>query len=215
MKRILSLIMVCVLALSLAGCGCGKDATPYSMGTITGNKYENTLLGMGVNFTEEWTLTSQGDIALLNGLDSSLNKESLEAELAKIDSATVFVADHYESGNSFNINMQKLSSLENILVGIGAKDEDYIDEVVKELVDTMPEAMAEEGMTISDIHATEVSVGGTMIDAIDMDCRYDDYNLDYYMRQILLVKDGYMAAVTITAFEKEDLEEITSYIYMI
>lgn len=215
MKRILSLVMVCVLALSLAGCGCGKDAAPYSMGTITGNKYENSLLGMGVNFPENWELTSVEDLALANGVDSTLAFDKIEEAFSKLDSATVMEAMDYETGHSYNILIQKLSTFENIAVGVGSKSDEFMDEVVDEMMAAWPEEMAAMGLSVTNIEKTTINISGQEIEAVDIEGTYDEYGLSMHIREVFIIKDGYLGVIAINAFTEADLDEITSYIYMI
>ncbi len=215
MKKFLSLVMVCVLALTLAGCGCGKDAVPYSMGEITGNKYENSLLGIGIDFPENWELTSIEDIALANGVDSTLTADEIEKEFSKLDSATVMEAMDYETGNSFNIVIQKLSAFENLAVGVSSKSDDFMDQVVDEMMAAWPEEMAEIGLSVTNIKKTTLTLDGKEIEAVDIKGVYDDYDINMSIREIFVIKDGYLGVIAVSALQEADMEIITTYIHMI
>lgn len=75
-RKILSVITVCVVMLFATA--CGKDNTPFSHGSWSGNTYTSEFFGLRIQLGSEWIVIPDSDLAKRAGI-SDMSESSIQS----------------------------------------------------------------------------------------------------------------------------------------
>ncbi len=225
MKKILCLLLVCVLLLGLCGCsllnpfdkGAPSDPVPETqnppensgtpaqkdeskdlLGAVTNGVYENDYLGVRFTLPKDWVFYTEEQILQLNNITSQYFDEDTQK---LIENATIFYnmyASHPESGSNINMNMEKLSAIQ-----LGYLD---IEATLKAQFDALKDAYENMGYTDVRLNYEKVTVDGKTFDGIQMTASI--YGVEFYGTVFTFRKDGYLVNVTACSLFTNQTTEI-------
>ncbi len=123
MKRLSALLLTVLLILSLCACSekttqsetenipleteAQTPVTEFEFGTTYGLSYNNETMGIGISLPSEFTVTSEDQLAELNGLDRTLMTTDLPAAMENTKRAYLFIAMD-NAGTYMNIVAENL-----------------------------------------------------------------------------------------------------------
>lgn len=231
MKKLLCLFLVICMLTGLCGCFGGAedsdirgdivtaapqedetteaDATTVpeetenevSLGHTDSNRYQNDFLGISCTLPGDWTFYSDEQIRELN----NIAMDAIGEEYAQAIENAAILYDMYamdQSGLcSMNVNMEKWSAAQVLLLDVKTVIENQIPE--------MESALTNMGYT--DVHAeyAKITVDGKEFDGSRITAKIQD--VDYYMVQFSFKKGMYMANVTIGSLATDETDTLLSY----
>lgn len=101
-RKILSVILAC--AVLLFATACGKDNTPFTHGSWSGNTFTSEFFGIKVQLGSDWTAVSDADLAKSAGI-SSMSDSNITTVLDKGSPIFDMMAAKSD-GTSMNITIQ-------------------------------------------------------------------------------------------------------------
>lgn len=186
MKKLLSLLLACLMLFTFVGCGKDDTTGNLSRGKFEGDIYKNEYLGFTFTKPESWVYSTDEEIAaLLNfSVENLLNdkfKDALEDSLSMFD---MMVVDSVSRSN-INVVYENLEKSFSTNITISQ----YIEALKRQLSSTSMNVTFPDETTMVKLGnsnfvrvvCTTVSAGTTMTQV-------------YYLRKI----DTYMAAVIVT-----------------
>ncbi len=191
MKKILCAILALVMLLSVCGCAAAPAGPAFTAGEVNGNVYTNEFAGLTFTAPEDWTFSSEEELAQM--MNVSLDIIADDNEYAKkIAELTTVYGMMAQSGDSTS-NVQVM--FENVAI-TGNKNitaEKYVETVCGLLESTY----ADMGATCSINDTKTVTIGGNEYVYLTVDVDY----LGVAMQQAYACRkiDKYMANIVITA----------------
>ena len=117
----------------------GTDAKAFAVGTINGNVYENTFLGLGCKVEAEgWELSSAEEVRESNEMLFEDETDDYMEGLSKLDVITDMFATNMNTGGTLNINFENLG----IMYGKDLDEAAYLDEAIGQMDDMGAEGIA-------------------------------------------------------------------------
>ena len=192
-------IAVC-LSLALTACSAAEIEFVHSTADANG-KYTCEILGIGADFdTGIWTFYTDAEIASANGAASASN-EDLKAALKKNAAIQDMVAIQ-DSGINVMIIYEDTNASK-----IGNVSEELYLNASKDQLESQFSAFMED--VSSEI--ISVTVAGESHSALDVSGK--SYGETVYGRYICIRKSNLMGIISINAFSKAEINEITSMFY--
>ena len=188
-----------------------SEAEEFTMGTVSGNSYRNELLGIAVDFPDNWVVYNEEQLAEINGLVAGAMNDENAAEA--LENGSVFYnlfASGDEGINSVNIVYEDLGILNSMLMDEELYANLSLDSIVTEL----------EAQGLKDVegYAETVTFAGAPHAAISLSGKYYYSSDDYYdfFEEIVCIKQGrYMGDITFAALVYDNIDEIMGYFYSI
>lgn len=227
MKKILVLLMVAAILMTMLS-GCKKEEknyhhfTPASdrtstaesteskagiadkmsglKGTVSGNTYTNTQLGLRLTLGESWYVYSEEETASIAGIVAeSFNDESVKSLIEDSGIATVFCASE-STGNTVNINWEKVG-----VAAIRLTADSYIESALP----TVNSALGSADFTNIVSGKTTVSFLGSEYPAISVTA--ERYGNTFYEVVIPILKGSYVCCITICTVNTDTCGSILGY----
>ena len=213
MKRLPALLMCIIMVLSLTACGKGEDTqtntvpattqaqTPppeFQFGATYGTSYNNETLGIGISLPSGFSVTSNAELATMNGFDETLMTENLPEAMADTKRAYIFVATD-NAGTYLNIVVENLKLAGKTFITGEEYFNLYTDETIKEYED-----MGAQDITLT---PSKITIYG-----VEYNVEIISYTLDGAAEsdtRIAFPAGNFMAVMTI----KGDSEVILNRIY--
>ena len=155
--------------------------------TVDGNVYESEFFGVTAEFTEEFTLLTPEQIKQTTG--SAVDLEALENGETYYDLYTTTPA-------GYNIN------------GIVSKYDGDIEKFLPLIKQQVVDMLTESGLTVKSCEISEFSISGKEVSGLEYVYEYSGVEL--LCTQFYVQKDGYYACYTLTAFNKNDIDNMMS-----
>ena len=130
LKKWGALLLAAALLVTLSACSGGKNirgnVTPvgttapettvpettepaFAVGSSSGNRYENTFLGIGCALDENWTFLSDEQIRENNAAAADMMAEEYQEMVEAADVVYDMMANHQNEVDTLSLNMEKLS----------------------------------------------------------------------------------------------------------
>ena len=227
MKKIISLLLVLVMAISISACSGEKSekttpekptvettqeptevitqepieavesAKEFSLGTVNGNVYTNEFIGIEFTADSDWKYKTDEEIAEANKIAKDFVSDDFAEALKDADIVYAMSAGS-EYGDNVNINMEKIPAVTSRLVSIP--------QVYQTVVSEMETAYKNMGATSFDYTIEKVLVDGRNMDGMKIKAEIQGIAL----HQICFSKicGDYMVSVTISASSESEAKEI-------
>lgn len=234
MKKIISLLIALVMIFSLTACNDDKDirgdqidnrttqATltneenvsqtkdkEFSLGTVSGLTYENKFIGIGCKLSDEWTFYTDEEILKLNNIALEMGTEDFAEQLKDaLENADVFydmMASTEDSMEYITVNFGKVNN-----IALASLD---IIENYKDAAKISIQQLESIGYTNCIYEIIKVTIDGQELDAMCISSEIEGLNFYYVMFSIKC--DGYIANITVGAYDKEKITEIHDCIYFL
>ena len=201
-------IILVLLSLCLVFTACAEPAAVDAadvFGTVEGDTYENTLLGIGCKL-EGWHYNTEEEMAALNNMTKGMVGE----EVAKLlDQAAPFQAMMAMEGNgarNVNIQLQNMSANQAMIEAVGLKM------VAEASVPQFKATLESAGFTEVDVSAGEVTIDGETLNAIVGS--YKIQGIQVFFKQPWIFKDGYLGNITVSSAQTDTTDEILKNFYL-
>lgn len=235
MKKLLVLLLCLALVLSFAACSPvtnddvrgsvtqkpsvnnsdatdstpDEDAPEFSIGVNTGNKWENSYLGLGCELGEEFTFYDDDEIEELNrntmaSLGETLGDDYLES-IKDLD----FFYDMYvtteDASSTINVMIENHSALE--LVGFDAK------KTIEQSLPSLKTSYEGMGYTNVQVSATTLTLAGKTFQAAKLTADFDDVTATAYSAMGRV--GNHLYSIAIFSFDPVKLEELIDSFYVV
>ena len=227
MKKIISLLLVLVMAISISACSGEKaekttpekptvettqestevitqepieaveSAKEFSLGTVNGNVYTNEFIGIEFTADSDWKYKTNEEMAEANKIAKDLFSDDFAEAIKDADVVYAMSAGN-EYGDNVNIIMEKILAGTSRLVNIP--------QVYQKVVSEMETAYKNMGATSFDYTIEKVLVDGRNMDGIKIKAEIQGFAL----HQICFSKicGDYMVNVTISTSSESEAKEI-------
>lgn len=191
---------VCVSMLVTACAGQAANVT-YTPGTVSGETYTNTVLGIKAEFdSSEWEIADNDYLSNLNDTDIS-SSDDLTAVMKDEGTVMEFMAS-MEDGTNVSVGCEDL----NRSVGSLMSEERYADASIpgiKEEAKSSGYDLADE-----DINRSTVTFAGATHTCVDVKVGYS--GMDIYEKLIVVKKGQLVYLFTITSLGEEEIAQVAS-----
>ena len=155
--------------------------------TVDGNVYESEFFGVTAEFTEEFMFLTPEQIEQITG--NAVDLEALENGESYYDLYTTTPA-------GYNIN------------GIVSKYDGDIEKFLPLIRQQIVDMLTESGLTVKSCEISEFSISGKEVSGLEYVYEYS--GVEFLCTQFYVQKDGYYACYTLTAFNKNDIDNMMS-----
>lgn len=230
MKKLLALLLAIVMVMSFfAACGSRDDEeedrkkepvsdkkeeetegeeTPagkdFTLGEVDGQTYENTFIGIGCRLPSGWTYLSEEELKEANQIAEDLVGDALTEAYQKATILYPMMATS-PSVENCNLNMEKLDKQILEKLDIAGNNE--------KLLPMMEAAFENMGASSVLLELGTVKLDGKTFDCINTHVTLSGVEM---VQCILSIKcDGYLANLSLTAANEENLEELLDCFYLL
>ena len=212
MKKLFAALLALGMLLSLCACATeesGKEETKkketksdFTLGTIDGENYENTYIGLGCNLDADWRYYSDAEISEISGI--AMDRVEEDARKLLEDAAVVFDMYAANGADTINVNLEKCSAaqLKNIDI---AQNLNALIPMLKSVY---------EGSGYSDITSQVISVELDGKDHFALRTEAKLMGSDVYLLQLQFPCQEHMASLTIVSFGIDNTVEYLDYFYL-
>lgn len=187
-KVFLVIIMACVVMLFATA--CGKDNTPFKHGSWSGKTYTSDFLGLKLQLSSDWAVSSDADLAKAFGI-ADMSESNIQTIFDKGGIITEMMAGK-ASGTSINITVQDNSNSAKFT------EKQYFD-TAAELVKSQFEAM---GLSCN-VQKSSVNFLGKTTDCIELTVTINGQTL--HELQVPIFKSHYTASITFGSYSKSEI----------
>lgn len=179
------------------------DAIGGEEDDLSGTRYENESLGIGIVLDEDWVVYNDEQLAALSGQTADMfSDEKYKEMMENSDSFTDFFAQH-TSAASMNIIFENLG----LLYGTVLDEEQYRTLALQ----NMEPAYSSAGFTDIEIEENTVMFAGAERIGIHTHCIVQGY--DYYVQQVLIKTGSHMGIVSLCCFVEDDTQYMADMFY--
>ena len=201
-------IILVLLSLCLVFTACAEPAAVDAadvFGTVEGDTYENTLLGIGCKL-EGWHYNNEEEMAALNNMTKGMVGEEVAKLLDQAAPFQAMMAMEGAGARNVNIQLQNMSANQAMIEAVGLKM------VAEASVPQFKATLESAGFTEVDVSAGEVTVDGETLNAIVGS--YKIQGIQVFFKQPWIFKDGYLGNITVSSAQTDTTDEILGYFYL-
>ncbi len=201
MKKIITLVLVVVLAISICGCSAKEIVNKdLSRGVVEENVYTNEYIGFTFTKPAEWVYATDDEINELMGASAEIMDQSdYEAAVSELLSVYDMMVTDPATNNNINVVYENLK----LSGSVDMSEDEYLG-YIKENLSAITE------LTYVFGEAEKATLGGVEFTKLPCDV---DYMGVISMKQNLYVKnvDGFMCSITITVVDGSDFADIEGH----
>ena len=171
--------------------GGSEAAGAFTHGSVTASSYSNSFLGLGISFDADWVMTTDAELATLNGI-ADMSAENIEKAFGRSGTIQEMMATKGDTGTSTNIVVQNT-------LNTGSMTEDQYFTAGIELLKTQLEAT---GVSVV-VNADTATFLGSSMRAIYVEMSAEGTTV--YMYQVPIFMDNFIISVTVGSLNKADL----------
>lgn len=202
MKRAISLILVLAMVLAMPVLAMAEE-DKFGVGSAEGNSYWNDSMSIGCTMSDEWYFYTDEEIMENVQTTAGQLKEEL-AEIVK-DAGTMMdmMAVNTETGENVNINLERLSLSNSLLI----TEDTYVEASRQQLSD----ALEQMGMENVSVEKDEIEFMGQTHSCLRVSGSLQGIDL---FETLVVVKSGRtMIVVTACSYWEDTTEEILGNFY--
>ena len=186
------------------------DTGDFVRGTVDGNTYESTAMGIGCMLEDGWTTASLEELAQLTGVDpTSLTEEEMIQQMLEADAIYDFYAMSGEGTALVQVLYEDLGALYGTLLN----EEGYVDV----LMESVEEQMNAAGMTDVQAEKTTTVFAGEERTAIMMTSQMSvegmDQSLAIYQKLVPIKAGNYMGVVWAVTYMENTTDTVLDSFY--
>lgn len=170
---------------------------------ISGTRYENESLGIGVALDENWIIYNDEQLAELSGLTADMfSDEKYKEMMESSNTFTDFFAQH-NSGASMNVILENLG----LVYGTVIDEEQYRSLSLQ----TLEPAYVSAGFTDIEVEENTIEFAGAERIGVHTHCKVQD--IDYYVQQVMIKTGSHMGIVSLCCFVQDDTQFMADMFY--
>ena len=214
-------LLVSFLALAmLAGCG-SKQAAPagtdtnekteekteetvvdlgplFERGVIDGQSYSNATFGFRADFSDDWVLSDDDDIATMSQQTSeTLTNETAKEKIQDGSALLDFYAQNPRSGETVNVYLED--------TGVPEVD---IEKVIPFNVKAIEKELANQQFEDVTVETAQAEFLGRTVPCVIVNAKYA--GLDFYERQVYVSSGRNLACITSSSFYNDTTQDVLS-----
>ena len=199
-----AVLLVITLVLMMMPVQADTIETADLLGTITGETYENSFLGIGCRL-EGWHYYTDEEIEETN----QITMENLAAEIRKLASENIAVMAAETADSLQNVNIQ----LRNVAQYTSVYNEVGLVSIAQSSLDQFKESLEASGMNDVDTHLDSVNISGEDIPGIGGSYTLSSYPI--YFMQLWILRGDFLVYLTATTILEDQTEEVLSHFYLL
>lgn len=209
MKKFLCLFLAIILTFGLCACGGngnvrgeieGGDGPEFSLGDTVSNTYKNDFLGISCTLPSEWVFYTDEQILQMNNIVGEVIDDKV-AEQLKDANIIYDMFAQTSTGNSINVNMEKLSALQVLSLNIK--------NTLEAQIDTIKQSYQKMGYSNVNVGYQKVTVDGKEFDGLRLTASIQGIN--FYLYVFTFLKGNYLANVTVSAVQTDSTNTVLGY----
>ncbi|MBR6165342.1 MAG: hypothetical protein IKQ45_05390 [Clostridia bacterium] len=199
-----AVLLVITLVLMMMPVQADTIETADLLGTITGETYENSFLGIGCRL-EGWHYYTDEEIEETN----QITMENLAAEIRKLasENIAVMVAETADSLQNVNIQLRNVAQYTSVYNEVGLVS------IAQSSLDQFKESLEASGMNDVDTHLDSVNISGEDIPGIGGSYTLSSYPI--YFMQLWILRGDFLVYLTATTILEDQTEEVLSHFYLL
>ena len=178
-----------------------KTTPNFSFGNISGNSYKNDFMGLSCVLPSNWTVYNEEQILQLNNIVGNYVDDSVMEQLEKANIVYAFYAVNEATGDSLNINFEKVNS------AVLSKYSNQ--EILESQISTIKSSFSNMGYSDVDVSYQEVTVKGRVFDALKLNGTIRGVN--YYSVIISYRVGNNIVSVTVGSFQNDKTDTLLNY----
>ena len=187
-RRVCLVVMTCIVMLFTTA--CGKDNTPFSHGSWSGNTYTSDFFGIRVQLGSEWLVIDDADLAKSVGV-SDMSESSIQKVFDKGGTIREMIAARAD-GSSINITVQDSDKT------VALSEKDFFN-LGLTFIKSQYESMGQK----CTVEKSSVNFLGKATDCLDISLTQNGKTL--YCTLIPIFKSHYTACIAFGSLSKPDL----------
>ena len=211
MKKVLCLCIAFLLCFMTVGYAA-EEATSTDaaveiqdlFGKEENGVYENEFLGLGFKLGD-WHLYSEEELNALNQVTTEVIESNLKQDIGLDDNVTIMMATAPDSKSNINIMLRDMKDYMEAIETMG------IDMVISSSLDASKEMYSQVGFENVKMDSAKIRVEKKDYSGVNV--YYEAQGVPTYLKQIWLLKDNYMAYITITCLEEDKTDEVVQKLY--
>ncbi len=217
---------MCVAAVCLAGCGRSESSIrgsvtrsdknvqtetagpetaagpELSLGSTSGNRWENEFIGIGCKLDENWTFMTDEEIRELNQFTADMAGEELKEAMESADLIYDMAAMYADGVTNVNVNLEKLSGAAALI-----DEETYVGLSEGKL----EEALTSMGLENIQTSSEEITFAGKSHYCIYVEGEMSGAKL--YEAVVAVKCSGYMSCISVATWGEDIIEELLGCFY--
>lgn len=202
MKRFLIFILAAAMLTSLASCAPAPEPE-FTLGTVVGNVYENSFIGIGCTLGSEWTYYSEDQIREINNAAADLAGEDYQKMM---ESATVVYDMYAAHSNQINTVVVNLEKVDKVQLAVLDLEENF-----KNTIPTLEQSLGNMGFTNITSELGTVKLGGTDMTCLNVVSEIGTFKM--YQTIVAIKCNGYLACITFSGDSTESIDSALSNFY--
>ena len=223
LKKWGALLLAAALLVTLSACSGGKNirgnVTPvgttapettvpettepaFAVGSSSGNRYENTFLGIGCALDENWTFLSDEQIRENNAAAADMMAEEYQEMVEAADVVYDMMANHQNEVDTLSLNMEKLSGAALIIT-----EEQY----AQLSLEGLESSLSSMGIENIQTNVEQISFAGGTHTCIRLEGEYSGVKV--YESLVCYKRGGYMALACACTWMEDGTQAILDSFY--
>lgn len=223
LKKWGALLLAAALLVTLSACSGGKNirgnVTPvgttapettvpettepaFAVGSSSGNRYENTFLGIGCALDENWTFLSDEQIRENNAAAADMMAEEYQEMVEAADVVYDMMANHQNEVDTLSLNMEKLSGAALII-----SEEQY----AQLSLEGLESSLSSMGIENIQTNVEQISFAGGTHTCIRLEGEYSGVKV--YESLVCYKRGGYMALACACTWMEDGTQAILDSFY--
>ena len=205
MKRVFLLILSASMLLSLSACSLLAE-TPepeFTLGTVEGNVYENSFIGIGCTLGSEWTYYSEDKIREINNAAADLAGEDYKQMMENATVVYDMYAGHSNQINTIVVNLEKVDKIQLAVLDL--------EENLRNTIPSIEQSLGNMGFANITSEIGTVKLGDTDMVCLNVISKVGEFSM--YQTLVTIKCNGYLACITFTADSPESIASVISGFY--
>lgn len=203
-KKVIALVLAMLMLAGLAACGTGAPKKEFTLGTITGNKYENSFIGIACNLPSDWSMLTQEEVKAQNEQALGMMGEEYANAIANATIIYEMFATHENMTDTVNVNMEKLTGAAAAL-----NEEAY----AKLSIESLKSALESMGLTVTSATVGTVSFAGKDRTCINIEGEF--MGIPVYEVVVCMKCGNYMAVISTCTWSANTCDQILANFYAV
>lgn len=174
----------------------------FAVGSSSGNRYENTFLGIGCALDENWTFLSDEQIRENNAAAADMMAEEYQEMVEAADVVYDMMANHQNEVDTLSLNMEKLSGAALII-----SEEQY----AQLSLEGLESSLSSMGIENIQTNVEQISFAGGTHTCIRLEGEYSGVKV--YESLVCYKRGGYMALACACTWMEDGTQAILDSFY--
>ena len=175
----------------------------FTLGTVEGNVYENTFIGIGCTLGSDWTYYSDEKIREINNAAASLAGEEFRQMMANATVVYDMYAAHSNQINTVVVNLEKVDKVQLAVLDL--------EENLKNTIPALKQSLGNMGFTNFITEIGKVKIGDTDVVCLNVTSSLGEFKM--YQTLVTIKCNGYLACLTFSGESFESINRALSCFY--